>query len=48
MGTSGRGRVNGEGEGGQIQWIYFAYVYENRAMKSLRIVLRGGEGYEGE
>jgi hypothetical protein len=24
-------RVNEEGEGGQIWWMYFAYMYENKS-----------------
>jgi hypothetical protein len=32
----------GEGEGDQIWSIYFAYVYKNRTMKPVEIVLRSG------
>jgi hypothetical protein len=32
-------RVDGEGEGGQIWSMYFVYIYENRMMKPLEIVL---------
>jgi hypothetical protein len=44
----GRKRVKGEGEGGLIWWVYFVYVYENRTMKPVEIVLRRGEVEEGE
>jgi hypothetical protein len=44
VGTSGRGRVNGEGEGGGIWFMYIAYVCDNRTMKPAEIVLRRGEG----
>jgi hypothetical protein len=40
----GEERVNRVDEGGQIQWMYFIFVYENRAMKSVEIVLSTGEG----
>jgi hypothetical protein len=29
-------------------WIHFAFIYENRRMKSVEIVLRRGSGEEGE
>jgi hypothetical protein len=32
-------RVNREEIGG-IQWMYFVYVYENRTMKAVELVLR--------
>jgi hypothetical protein len=32
-GGMGEGRVNREVEGGQIWWIHFVYLYENRTMK---------------
>jgi hypothetical protein len=35
-----RERVQGKGEGGQIWWQYFIFIYENRTMKPLEIVLR--------
>jgi hypothetical protein len=38
-----RGRVNREGEEGQIWLMYFVYVYENKTMKPTEIVLRRGE-----
>jgi hypothetical protein len=38
MGTNGRAK--GEGEGGLIQWMHFEFVYENRTMKPVEIVLR--------
>jgi hypothetical protein len=41
----GRGKINGEGEGGQIWSMYFVYMYENRTMKPAGIVLkRQGKG----
>jgi hypothetical protein len=43
MCTSGRGRINRVGEGGQIWQMYFIHEYENRTMKSVEIVLRRGE-----
>jgi hypothetical protein len=36
------GKINREGEGGQIWWMYFVYVYENRIMKLVEVVLRRG------
>jgi hypothetical protein len=39
-------RVNGEGEGGRIWWMYFVYVCENRTMKPFEIVLRRGKDIE--
>jgi hypothetical protein len=38
----GRWRVNGEGEEGQIWWMYFVYVNENRITKLVEIVPRRG------
>jgi hypothetical protein len=35
----GEDRVDGEGEGGRILWVYVVHVYKNRIMKSVRIVL---------
>jgi hypothetical protein len=29
-------------------WMYFVSIYENRRMKPVEIVLRRGEGEEGE
>jgi hypothetical protein len=40
MSTSGREKVNGEGEGGKIYWRYFVFMCDNRTMKSYGIVLR--------
>jgi hypothetical protein len=37
-------------EGELIWWMYFVYVYENRTMKPVEIVLRGRRGmreYDG-
>jgi hypothetical protein len=36
----GRRRVNGEGEGRQIWYMYFVCVYENKTVKTVEIVLR--------
>jgi hypothetical protein len=36
-------KVNIEGEGGRIWWMYFVYMYEHRTMKLVEIVLRRGE-----
>jgi hypothetical protein len=33
-------KVNREGEGGPIWSMYFMYMYENRTMKLVEIVLR--------
>jgi hypothetical protein len=44
----GVGRVNGEGERGLIWLMYFLYVYENRTMKPVEIILRRGRGDEGD
>jgi hypothetical protein len=32
-----------ESEGGQIWWLCFVYLYENRTMKTVEIVLGRGE-----
>jgi hypothetical protein len=40
--------VSGEGKGGRIWSIYLIYLCENRTMKPIKIVLRRGEGNEGE
>jgi hypothetical protein len=40
--------VAGGSEGGQIWWIYFVFMYENRRMKPVEIVLRRKERKEGE
>jgi hypothetical protein len=42
--SSGRG----EGKGESIWLIYFVYVYENKTMKTDKILLRRGEGKEEE
>jgi hypothetical protein len=44
----GGGRVNGEGEWRAIRSMYFAYLYENRIMKFVEIILSMREGGEGE
>jgi hypothetical protein len=36
-------RVNEEGEGGQICFVYLVYVYESRAMKLAEITLQREE-----
>jgi hypothetical protein len=36
--------MNEEGEGGGIWLMYFIYLYENKTIKSIGIVLRSGEG----
>jgi hypothetical protein len=38
----GGGRISREGEGRCIWWMYFVFVYENRTMKLVKIVLRSG------
>jgi hypothetical protein len=48
VGTSERGRVNGEGEGGKTWLMYFIYLYENRIMKPVEIDVRRWGGGEGE
>jgi hypothetical protein len=38
-------RVNGEDKGGRIWFMYLIYLFENRIVKPVEIVLRrGGEG----
>jgi hypothetical protein len=37
-------RINGEGEEQQIWQMYFVYVYENKMMKSDKIILRRRDG----
>jgi hypothetical protein len=51
MGSSGRGWALGKDEYG-IWWMYFVFIYENRRMKPVEIVLRkvgggGGRPMEG-
>jgi hypothetical protein len=41
------GRLNEEGEGGRMWMVYFVYMYENRTVKSVEIVLRKGKGRSG-
>jgi hypothetical protein len=36
----GERRVDREGEGGQIWWMYFVYENEDKVMKFIEIVLR--------
>jgi hypothetical protein len=43
VGSVGGGKVMGEGEGGQIWWMYFVCVHENRTMEPVAIVLRRGD-----
>jgi hypothetical protein len=42
------GTLNGECKGGKIWSIYLVYLYKNRKMNSVEIVLKKGEGYVGE
>jgi hypothetical protein len=42
-----QGRVDGKSKGEQIWSMYSVFVYENRTMKSAKIVLRRGHGDEG-
>jgi hypothetical protein len=45
MCTSGKGVGTRKGEWGNIWYIYFVSIYENRRMKPVEIVLRGeGKG----
>jgi hypothetical protein len=39
VGTSGRGGSIKKGAIGQIWWMYFVFMYENRTMKLVEIVL---------
>jgi hypothetical protein len=39
-------RIYREGEGGQIWSMNFEYMYKNRIMKPVEIVLRRGERHE--
>jgi hypothetical protein len=41
----GAGKVIRESEGGVLWWMYFVYVYENRTVKPVEIVLRMGESW---
>jgi hypothetical protein len=41
--TSEKGKSKGKNEGGWIWKMYFVFVYENRRMKHVKIVLRRGE-----
>jgi hypothetical protein len=38
-----RGKVIRKTEGGRIWWIYEVFIYENRTMKPVEIVLRRGK-----
>jgi hypothetical protein len=42
MCITGRGKAYRKGEGGQIWWIYFVFMYENRTMKPVETILRRG------
>jgi hypothetical protein len=44
----GGGRVTGEVERGRIRSLYFIYLYENRTIKLVEIILSTGEEGEGE
>jgi hypothetical protein len=46
--NSGRGRVSREVEGERIRSMYFIYLYENRTMNSIGIVLSRGVEDEGK
>jgi hypothetical protein len=46
VGTCGRGKVNGGDEGLGIWLMYFIYLYKNRTMEPVEIILSRGE--EGE
>jgi hypothetical protein len=46
MGTSGRLKVNGEGERGLICSMYFINLYESRPVKPVEIVLCKGDRNE--
>jgi hypothetical protein len=39
----GGGRINGEGEGERTESICFIYLYENRIMKFVEIILSRGK-----
>jgi hypothetical protein len=47
-GTSGRGRGYGESKGGSIWSMYFIYIntymYKDRTLKPVKIILSRGEG----
>jgi hypothetical protein len=38
----GRRKAKGGGERGQIWWMHFVCVYENRTIKPVEVVLRWG------
>jgi hypothetical protein len=40
-GTSRRRKAYGKGEGVRMWWKYFVFIYENRTMKPIEIVLGG-------
>jgi hypothetical protein len=47
VGTSESGGVNGEDEGREtwsMYFMYFIYLYKNRAIEIVEIVLRSGAG----
>jgi hypothetical protein len=46
--SSLKGRVNEKGEGGGVWLMFFIYLYENRTMKLVGIILSRGKGDKGE
>jgi hypothetical protein len=39
VGTGGQGSMNGDVKGGQICSMYFIYLYEDKALKAVKIIL---------
>jgi hypothetical protein len=48
VGHQWEGEGHKERENEAILWIYFVFIYENRRMIPVEIVLTSGEGEEGE
>jgi hypothetical protein len=36
--------MNGAGQGGRIQLVYFTYTYEDRPLKTVEVILSRGMG----
>jgi hypothetical protein len=46
--VTGMGSVSKEGKEGYIWSMYFLYLHEDGTLKPVEVILRRGEGYEGE
>jgi hypothetical protein len=48
VGTSGRGKISGKGEGGRIWCKYYILMYESGKMRPVETILRMGGGRRKE